>query len=238
MFSEEEVTQAQAAAGTVVGEPISTEDMETARRTLRAVIRAVMAKTAGLLAARGGTMTAEELEEAFKAVEWASHRGASAIREYLAAQGARAAALEKELNEARQQIDALGKNWELACAKADEQRERAEAAEQERLEEVGNRRAWQERAATHLKRAEAAEERLQQLREGIQAIVSQCAEMVKVAALPPRCDCAARNIACLHWMRRYPCSPTCTHDDAKTPGHPERVRERSEGFIAAAKGEG
>lgn len=26
---------------------------------------------------------------------------------------------------------------------------------------------------------------------------------------------------------RYPCSPTCTHDDAKTPGHPERVRERS-----------
>lgn len=27
---------------------------------------------------------------------------------------------------------------------------------------------------------------------------------------------------------RYPCSPTCTHDDAATPGHPERVKERSE----------
>jgi hypothetical protein len=28
----------------------------------------------------------------------------------------------------------------------------------------------------------------------------------------------------------YPCSPTCTHDDAATPGHPERVKERSEAF--------
>lgn len=28
--------------------------------------------------------------------------------------------------------------------------------------------------------------------------------------------------------KRYPCSPTCTHDDASTPGHPERVKERSE----------
>lgn len=27
---------------------------------------------------------------------------------------------------------------------------------------------------------------------------------------------------------RWPCSPTCTHDDAWTPGHPERVKERSE----------
>jgi hypothetical protein len=28
--------------------------------------------------------------------------------------------------------------------------------------------------------------------------------------------------------KRYPCSPTCTHDDARTPGHSERVKERSE----------
>jgi hypothetical protein len=26
----------------------------------------------------------------------------------------------------------------------------------------------------------------------------------------------------------WPCSLTCTHDDARNPGHPERVRERSE----------
>lgn len=32
-------------------------------------------------------------------------------------------------------------------------------------------------------------------------------------------------------VKRYPCSPTCTHDDARTPGHPERVRERSEAVL-------
>lgn len=26
----------------------------------------------------------------------------------------------------------------------------------------------------------------------------------------------------------FPCSPACTHDDAKTRGHPERAKERSE----------
>jgi hypothetical protein len=33
--------------------------------------------------------------------------------------------------------------------------------------------------------------------------------------------------------KRYPCSPTCTHDDATKPGHPERVKERSEAVKAA-----
>jgi hypothetical protein len=28
-------------------------------------------------------------------------------------------------------------------------------------------------------------------------------------------------------IAEYPCCPTCTHDDAATPGHPERVKERS-----------
>jgi hypothetical protein len=31
---------------------------------------------------------------------------------------------------------------------------------------------------------------------------------------------------------RYPCSHSCTHDDASTPGHPERVKERSEAWAA------
>lgn len=37
------------------------------------------------------------------------------------------------------------------------------------------------------------------------------------------------NMRCL-WPRaqhRWPCSPTCTHDDAWTPGHPERVKALS-----------
>jgi hypothetical protein len=36
-------------------------------------------------------------------------------------------------------------------------------------------------------------------------------------------------------LKRYPCSPTCTHDDASTPGHPERVKERSEAFSDAVQ---
>ena len=31
---------------------------------------------------------------------------------------------------------------------------------------------------------------------------------------------------------RHPCSATCTHNDAATPGHPERVKERSEAWHA------
>jgi hypothetical protein len=34
---------------------------------------------------------------------------------------------------------------------------------------------------------------------------------------------------------RSPCSPTCTHDDAKTTGHPERVKKQSEAFSAVAE---
>lgn len=34
-------------------------------------------------------------------------------------------------------------------------------------------------------------------------------------------------------VKRYPCSPTCTHDDAAKPGHPERVKERSEALREA-----
>ena len=29
---------------------------------------------------------------------------------------------------------------------------------------------------------------------------------------------------------KWPCSPTCTHEDAATPGHPERVKQRSNAF--------
>lgn len=37
-------------------------------------------------------------------------------------------------------------------------------------------------------------------------------------------------------VTRYPCSPTCTHDDAATPGHAERVKERSEAFRKTCTG--
>jgi hypothetical protein len=37
----------------------------------------------------------------------------------------------------------------------------------------------------------------------------------------------ARGI-CAGFGKRFPCSTTCTHGDAATPGHPQRVRQRSE----------
>lgn len=43
----------------------------------------------------------------------------------------------------------------------------------------------------------------------------------------------------LTWARsadeRYPCSSTCTHDEAKHPWHPARVKERSEAVIVASR---
>jgi hypothetical protein len=38
----------------------------------------------------------------------------------------------------------------------------------------------------------------------------------------------AKLVSLLEPESKYPCSPTCTHDDAAKPGHAERVRERSE----------
>jgi len=32
------------------------------------------------------------------------------------------------------------------------------------------------------------------------------------------------------YPERYPCSPTCTHDDANNAGHPERVTATSQAF--------
>lgn len=36
--------------------------------------------------------------------------------------------------------------------------------------------------------------------------------------------------------KRYPCSATCTHDDARTPGHPERISALSKRFATEAGG--
>jgi hypothetical protein len=38
----------------------------------------------------------------------------------------------------------------------------------------------------------------------------------------------AHDFAAMSDVPLYPCSATCTHDDAATPGHPERVKEGSE----------
>lgn len=47
---------------------------------------------------------------------------------------------------------------------------------------------------------------------------------------PQEVTITAYDFAAMSDTPLYPCSPTCTHDDAATPDHPERVKERSEAW--------
>jgi hypothetical protein len=74
----------------------------------------------------------------------------------------------------------------------------------------------------------------------------EAVEMAAAAGLPARVAVTYRavpvcgkcaNAPCLcPCGPSWPCSPTCTHDDAATPGHPERVKERSEAVAKALGG--
>lgn len=67
------------------------------------------------------------------------------------------------------------------------------------------------------------DEKLQQLREGVIALTKTAVDLAKELGEPaPK-------------VNRYPCSPTCTHDDAAKPGHQERVRLLS-GTVAKVTG--
>jgi hypothetical protein len=46
------------------------------------------------------------------------------------------------------------------------------------------------------------------------------------------CPCLQTTIS----TERYPCTPTCTHDDAANPGHPERVKALSAGVMSTSDG--
>lgn len=98
------------------------------------------------------------------------------------------------------------------------------------------------------------EEKIQVLRDGLSGIMRAGVELAKELGEPakqPTCAPCADHECEVHpsseWgspasvsaelrasghgatiAQRYPCGPTCTHDDAAKPGHPERVMERSE----------
>jgi hypothetical protein len=84
--------------------------------------------------------------------------------------------------------------------------------------------------------------------EGLEQAAQHCEDAAT------HCACNARHpsYCTCHWSQRldkagdairamkepesnYPCSPTCTHEDAAKPGHPERVKERSEAVNAAVE---
>jgi hypothetical protein len=254
-WSDEEV---RALGSMPEGEPLTTPE------TLAIATRAVE-----IVAVRGGTMTVEALAEMERKSGLSTYDCKEAF-DHLRVQGARVAMLEAERDELRAQADAIGKNWELACRKADEQRERAEAAEERlkwararvermprgpdkdelrwRLSSESSPRPAPDYAPEHLSGLRAA------CAELSWAHVRLCEQVNRLLPREPQCRpplakhpeegrCAAPFAAgspC--WLEpghsgaheatpyRYPCSPTCTHDDAATPDHPERVMERSATF--------
>lgn len=102
------------------------------------VVRAIMTRAVELAAARGGTMTAEDLEAWLVAIE--RERGSIApIRQHISALGARNAVLEDVLTQALTVKDGLfdevksvtkDRDWWRACSEIE--RKRGDAAEERR----------------------------------------------------------------------------------------------------------
>lgn len=178
----------------------------------RASIEAIASRAVELAAARGGTM-ADEVDAHLQAIYAGEDAPVGRMGEIIAAfaaLGARNATLEAE-------VTTLSERLVQANQRAQENWDKQEA-ERERLQ--GERDAV-------LRRAEHAEERIRQL-----AIAGQelSAAVDKHVGAPS--DVAPGSTFTEKSARRYPCSPTCTHDDAATPGHSERVKVRSEAFKA------
>jgi hypothetical protein len=117
---------------------------------------------------------------------------------HMSAQGARVAVLEAERNATL--VALLGHDDESPIARAESVIERLSAAEEGNRDLV--RRAQQAESLLALERTRHKETSEMHSQEQLHGDIKP-------------------------WTR-YPCSSTCTHDDARTPGHPERVKERSE----------
>lgn len=219
--------------------------------TTKEALAAVGSEAADLLVARGGTMSAEELRLRLAVIaERLGPTSASHLGEHIIAQGARIAALEARINAdaqaARANIDGwrdTAKAREAAIHRLEQHiSELEKSLENARNELTEVRSHWkvtdQERGEA-LSARDAAREELERTRSHLETVRKEREETAArlVAILETRFKCAhghrvdvAGMFAAAPAGDRYPCSPTCTHDDAATPGHPERVRERSEAF--------
>lgn len=197
-----------------------------------------------LLAVRGGPMTAEQVAALF-AMPWCANSiGSNVVQQHISALGARNAVLEAERNAT---LVALGgHDDEVPAVRAEAVMERLSAAEDGNRELV--RRAQQAeseleaikgfhrgavRVGKEMKdRAEAAEARCATLSAAGQVLN---AHVDKAVCVMDNVRVTDSGTVVLSGPGAYfPCSQTCTHDDAATPGHPERVKERSEAVIQAA----
>lgn len=256
-WSEEELNEGER----VMTYPVNPPKGSTHRRE---TVRAIMTRAVELAAARGGTMTAEEMDAARYAVssgdsaeaDFTDHWGAK-VFEHISALGARNAVLEAELELARKGFDA-GSPAEATIRTLEEEavslKERLSAAEEANREIV--RRAQKaesllgrEQTAGRLwhGRVEAAADELSDIGAGecgrldivtrVKMLKARCATLSAAGqVLSAHAESGGTGcFACDTGFRppeRHPCPPTCTHDDAATPGHPERVKERGEQWEA------
>lgn len=250
-------------------------------------VAAIMTRAVELVQARGGTMTAEQVEI------WRELYGATypCMMEHITAQGATVATLHAEVADLKSTVAKLEERKQIDTAHIEtiEQEKMALRAEVERLtrehrncandlhaaQEWGRQQhAEVERLNADVKlqykaleacqaqlddrgrleqRATSAESRLAAIRERAGKTMSlvaaykagrQLTEGISMAGLQavarwvlegdaphgakkdPPCICGFLSGQCN--APRHPCSKACTHDDAATPGHPERVKERSE----------
>lgn len=209
--------------------PVSPPKDSTHRRE---TVRAIMTRAVELAAARGGTMTVEEVNV------WLEVHGPlmPLAASHLSALGAHNAVLEAEVARLTVECETINdlhtKATERLSAAEEGNRElvrRAQQAEALLEREQESARMWS-------KRAIAAVEEHDELKARC-ATLSAAGQVL--SAHVDRCECPSEghDPSCQNepLRRLYPCSATCTHDDAATPGHPERVRERSEAVKALSE---
>lgn len=248
MWSEEDLNEGER----VLTYPVSPPKDSTHRRE---TVRAIMTKAVELAAARFNAMTDDTLRYALRSEDWGS------IEREFALHGARLMSLSERLSASEESVRELTRRAQQAEAQRDQwQAEHGSAmrrwkAEKERADALEKRRANLSAAGQVL--SEHVDKTCGNC-EGVQPETSKVNDIEAYGLLktgddaryPQRHPHAFQDNGhgfCA-WSRpqddgecgykahqhRYPCSPTCTHDDARTPGHPERVKERSEAANDAA----
>lgn len=243
--------------------------------TQKEALAAVGSEAAELLAARGGTMTAEQVAvlRAQATQENTKHWSAQspfpasdvlALLDSLSAQGARIAALEQALRESHagatgthqmriealeQHVSELEKSLENVRNDLAEVRNHWNACDKERGEAVSARDAAQEELGRTISYLETVRKERDEALARVERLATsqrmgaerEMAWRAATCCMDPgaaklKLDAADTSPVFEHMhatqgsVQRYPCSPTCTHDDAANPGHPERVKRLSDAW--------
>lgn len=198
-------------------------------------VRAIMTYAVEQCAAHGGAMDVDDLATTLDQIEGA---GAPLLREHIEAIGAKQALNDATFVEQRGHIERLGarvaaldKERDALVLHRDVDIARLEHETRERAEVI-------EGLSKRLADALADSARLQARCEGLSVAGQVLSEHVDKKDNEPPCDHSHGGVEvrangieyCIECDEpvSYPCSSTCTHDDARTTGHAERVKGRGE----------